>query len=276
MSLELHQSDALTYCQSLPDASVHTIITDPPYWTLEKWRSVGTTTRLSGGNPDYQTDAQKAAGNGWFSVISPEDLYALLCEFSRLLPKNGHAWLCADGETASYIQGYVRDGETGFGYVKSYPLLKLRSDGQGFRSGMGYHGRASHEHLVLCEKGRRAFPDANFADVFFAPWIGDSETRLCTPDGKPYPTAKPLSLGRRLVELSSLPGETVLDPFCGGGFAVAAAHQSGRNAIGVDIREYALSTTRRRAESAAASALPRVSMHQLPIHRNDCLSLWFG
>ncbi len=50
-----------------------------------------------------------------------------------------------------------------------------------------------------------------------------------------YPTQKPLALLERIIEASSNPGDVVLDPFCGCGTAIAAAHKLGRQWIGIDI-----------------------------------------
>jgi DNA modification methylase len=50
-----------------------------------------------------------------------------------------------------------------------------------------------------------------------------------------YPTQKPEALLDRIIEASSNPGETVLDPFCGCGTAIASAERLGRNWIGIDI-----------------------------------------
>ena len=50
-----------------------------------------------------------------------------------------------------------------------------------------------------------------------------------------YPTRKPLKLLERIVMASSNPGDLVLDPFCGCGTTVEAAHRMGRNWIGIDI-----------------------------------------
>ena len=52
-----------------------------------------------------------------------------------------------------------------------------------------------------------------------------------------YPTQKPLALLRRIIEVSSNPGELVLDPFCGSGTACVAAHQLDRRWLGIDIEE---------------------------------------
>ena len=50
-----------------------------------------------------------------------------------------------------------------------------------------------------------------------------------------YPTQKPVALLERIIRASSNEGDIVLDPFCGCGTAIAAAHKLGRNWIGIDI-----------------------------------------
>jgi site-specific DNA-methyltransferase (adenine-specific) len=50
-----------------------------------------------------------------------------------------------------------------------------------------------------------------------------------------YPTQKPEALLERVIEASSVEGDTILDPFCGCGTAVAVAERLGRHWIGIDI-----------------------------------------
>jgi DNA modification methylase len=52
-----------------------------------------------------------------------------------------------------------------------------------------------------------------------------------------FPTQKPLKLLERIIEISSLPGDVVLDAFCGCGTALVAAQNAGggRHWIGIDI-----------------------------------------
>jgi DNA modification methylase len=65
-----------------------------------------------------------------------------------------------------------------------------------------------------------------------------------------YPTQKPLALLERIVTASSNPGDIVLDPFCGCGTAVHAAHKLGRRWIGIDITYLAIGLIRRRMQDA--------------------------
>lgn len=55
-----------------------------------------------------------------------------------------------------------------------------------------------------------------------------------------YPTQKPLALLKRIIEASTLPGDVVLDPFCGCATTIAAAHELGRKWIGIDIAYHAV------------------------------------
>jgi len=65
-----------------------------------------------------------------------------------------------------------------------------------------------------------------------------------------YPTQKSLALLERIVNASSNPGDIVLDPFCGCGTAVHAAHKLGRRWIGIDITHLAIGLIRRRMQDA--------------------------
>jgi site-specific DNA-methyltransferase (adenine-specific) len=65
-----------------------------------------------------------------------------------------------------------------------------------------------------------------------------------------YPTQKPLALLERIVNVSSNPGDTILDPFCGCGTAIHAAQKLGRAWIGIDITHLAISLIERRLKDA--------------------------
>ncbi len=61
-----------------------------------------------------------------------------------------------------------------------------------------------------------------------------------------YPTQKPLTLLERIVKASSNEGDIVLDPFCGCGTALVAAHKLNRRWIGIDINYDAIEVTSKR------------------------------
>ncbi len=80
-----------------------------------------------------------------------------------------------------------------------------------------------------------------------------------------YPTQKPLALLERIVATSSNPGDMVLDPFCGCGTAVHAAHKLGREWIGIDITHLAIGLIRRRMEDAFPELKDKINVVGEPV-----------
>jgi adenine specific DNA methylase Mod len=61
-----------------------------------------------------------------------------------------------------------------------------------------------------------------------------------------YPTQKPQALLERIIVASSEEGDTILDPFCGCGTAVEAAHAKNRKWIGIDLTKIAIDVVKDR------------------------------
>ena len=95
-----------------------------------------------------------------------------------------------------------------------------------------------YESCFLCSKGRPK-------DLY--KWNKNLIVAKGVPgDRRIHPTEKPTSLLRVFVEASSLPGDTVLDPYMGSGSALVAALELSRKAIGIDIDERYVSATNER------------------------------
>ncbi len=91
-------------------------------------------------------------------------------------------------------------------------------------------GRVPRYKRYLDEQPGRSI-DAVWEDI--PPVQGQSKERTG------YPTQKPIALLERVVSMSSNPGDTVLDPFCGCATACVAAEKLDRQWIGIDISEKA-------------------------------------
>ena len=63
-----------------------------------------------------------------------------------------------------------------------------------------------------------------------------------------FDTQKPLALLERIIRASSNEGDIVLDPFCGCGTAIAAAHKFGRKWIGIDITHLSIALQKYRLQ----------------------------
>ncbi|HOC57961.1 MAG TPA: DNA methyltransferase [Verrucomicrobiota bacterium] len=75
----------------------------------------------------------------------------------------------------------------------------------------------------------------------------------------PYPTQKPVALLERIIKASSNPGDVVLDPFCGCGTTIDAAEKLGRQWIGIDITQLAISLIKNRLQDTYGSRMKFVT-----------------
>ncbi len=75
-------------------------------------------------------------------------------------------------------------------------------------------------------------------------WLGPRD-----PERLTYPTQKPEALLERIIRASSNEGDLVLDPFCGCGTAIAAAHKLGREWIGIDITHLSIALQKYRLQN---------------------------
>ena len=77
--------------------------------------------------------------------------------------------------------------------------------------------------------------------ALYSPWIKSFSTEKCG-----YATQKPLALLDRILRVSSNPGDLVLDPFCGSGTTLLAAHALDRRWIGIDANPVAITLAQSR------------------------------
>ena len=71
-------------------------------------------------------------------------------------------------------------------------------------------------------------------------WVDIIPLMRNTKERLGYPTQKPLKLLERIIAASSNPGDLVLDPFCGCGTTIVAAHNLDRRWPGIDISPVAI------------------------------------
>jgi site-specific DNA-methyltransferase (adenine-specific) len=242
MAHEIKLKAALDGLKDLEDESIDLVVTDPAYDTLEKWREMGTTTRLKD---------SASSSNAWFPTVSPEYLKECFEECYRVLKKNTHLYVMCDEETGDRMKPILK--EIGFNLRKSiiwHKVGKLKpincpscgtmvceqhSPGT---PGMGYPYRSQWEMVLLAEKGKRKPPeDKSIRNVLQFPWIKGKGA---------YPTEKPVELLEVFIRQSSSAGELVLDPFAGSGSTGEAAFKQGREFLGFDVEEKALDYFRQR------------------------------
>jgi len=224
----VYLGDAVEMLKSLDDESVDLCIFDPAYESLEKHRRQGTTTRLK---------HSKSSSNDWFQTFPNTAYFPLFEQLYRVMKRGTHVYMFCDEETRDVVVSGTKPQENfrypwemppiahaGFKYWKAIVWDKIHA-------GMGYHFRASYEFVLMLEKVERKGKHRKLNDL--GPRDVQRFQRLKGPNF--YPTEKPASLIKLLVQQSSNEGDVVLDMFAGSGVVGQVCRETGRRFLLGDL-----------------------------------------
>ncbi|TVR04599.1 MAG: site-specific DNA-methyltransferase [Spirochaetaceae bacterium] len=267
-------SGSATDLSALPDASVHLIVTSPPYPMISMWDDV-----FSAQDPAVGAALAASDGAGAFARMHAV-LDAAWAECVRVLRPGGI--LCVNvgdavrtiGESFRLYPNHARISQAlgGLG-LQALPLILWRKStnapnkfmGSGTLPG-GAYVTLEHEYVLVFRCGglrrftaeervarrRSAFfwEERNrwFSDVW--DFHGTRQNRDAPAAGRDRSGAFPLELAYRLICMFSICGDTVLDPFAGTGTTTLAAIAAGRHSIGVERDAHLVTEA---AERAVAS-----------------------
>ncbi len=153
-------------------------------------------------------------------------------KYYRYKDPDGRRWTSSD-----LMARGVRDGDSGKPWRGIDPAKR------------GNHWKFTVQRLdELVEEGRIYFPKKRGGVPRYKRYLDEMKGQLLQDiwmDIKPisahskerlgYPTQKPVELLERIINASSNPMDIVLDPFCGCGTSLVAAHNLKRRWIGIDI-----------------------------------------
>ncbi|MBD3202712.1 site-specific DNA-methyltransferase [Candidatus Woesearchaeota archaeon] len=246
--------------KELEDHSVDLMITSPPYPMIEMWDEM-----FSEQNPKIKEALNNKDGKTAFELMNQE-LDKVWDEVYRVLKPNGIACINIGDATrtvngdfklypnSSRIVSYCN--KIGFSSLPKILWKKTTNAPNKFMgSGMmppGAYVTLEHEYILIFRKGgKREFKKSDekinrressffweernvwFSDI----WEGLNGVLQKLKDEKirDRSAAYPFELAYRLVNMFSVKGDVVLDPFFGTGTTMLAAMASARNSIGVEI-----------------------------------------
>jgi site-specific DNA-methyltransferase (adenine-specific) len=240
----------------IPDASVHLIVTSPPYWNLKRYNaSEGQLGHIS----DYETFLTEIGKvfQECFRVLVPGG--RLVCvvgdvclsrrHFGRHVVFPLHADIC------------VMTRRLGCDNLNPIIWHKIANANYEVQNGTKFLGKPYEPNAIIkndiefilmqrkpggyrqptLEQRHLSKIDKQDYDAWFRQFwnITGASTRE-------HPAPFPLELASRLVRMFSFWGDTVLDPFCGTGTTMVAAIKWHRNSIGLEIdRDYCRLAARR-------------------------------
>lgn len=244
----------------MPDASVHLVVTSPPYWTLKEYAP---------GNP-----GQMGHFEDYEHFLT--ELDRVWAECKRVLVGGGRI-CCVVGDVCiprkrsgrhyvvplhSDIQVHARKlGLDCLQPILWHKIANGATEAEG--NGAGFYGKPYQpggiikndiEYILFLRKGGeyRTTPSLQKALSMLTreemkQWQRSIWTDLrgaSTRDGHPAPY--PVELAERLIKLFSFAGDRVLDPFAGTGSTSQAAIMAGRNSIANEIEPAYVEIARRR------------------------------
>jgi site-specific DNA-methyltransferase (adenine-specific) len=212
----LYCADCRDIIDRIADDSVQILITDPPYSSgaRQDAQRQGRGSMLRGIEDEdwFSHDAMTTWGFNWFirSVFT----------FARpKMTEGAHAYVFIDWRQTPNLYGMLE----ACGFRVNQCLVWAKEN-----PGMGSHWRSQHENIVFASKGTAApMLTRSLGSVLRSPSV--------PPLKKFHPTQKPAGLIQTILD--AIPGDLVLDPFCGSGSTLVAAKTCRRKAIGVEIEE---------------------------------------
>jgi DNA modification methylase len=257
--------DAICWLDTVPDDSLHAIVTDPPYGVLEYEEKNHHKLRAGRGGvwripPSF--DGAKRRPLPRFTVLSREDLFGLQAFFSaladcalRVLVPGGHVFIASNPLLSSLTFHAFQNA----GFEKRGEIIRLVQTLRGGYKPKGAEGefpeisvmpRSCWEPWGIFRKpfegtvaqnlrrwgtgGLRRLPGGEpLRDV-----IPCSPTRGREKEIAPHPSLKPQRFLRQIVRASLPLGIGIIyDPFAGSASTLAAAAAVGYRAIGTDRDE---------------------------------------
>jgi DNA modification methylase len=245
--------------KQIPDKSVHLIITSPPYPMIEMWDDI-----FSKQDPEIKLLLEADEGLKTFFRMH-ELLNCTWDECDRILIDNG--FICINiGDATRTINNnfHLFSNHTqiinyflGKGYTVLPDILwrkQSNAPNKFMGSGMypaGAYVTYEHEYVLVFRKGgKRLFKgdskrlrqkSAYFweeRNVWFSDlWEikGTSQVITASKTSRERSAAFPFEIPYRLVNMYSIEGDTILDPFVGLGTTNLACMAAKRNSIGVEI-----------------------------------------
>lgn len=212
----LHHGDCIEVMADLPDGSVTTVLTDPPYSSggrRENSRSLRKSMNRSMDDDEWiRGDAMST--NGFTYLLR-------MCgiQWRRVLVPGGHVLSFIDWRMAGILAAALETAD-----LRQHPILVWDKQ----RLGMGAVFRNQHEFIVHMSSGNPLAPQRrDVPNVLRFPSVRDGD----------HPTEKPGILLETLLSVVTPPKGIVLDPFAGSGSSLYAARALGHKAIGVEADE---------------------------------------
>jgi site-specific DNA-methyltransferase (adenine-specific) len=226
--LRIYQGDCLEILQNIPASSVDLVFADPPYF-------------LSNGGITCHAGKMVSVNKGsWDKSNGPDANHAFnkswLAACQRVLKPNGAIWVSGTAHVIHSV-GFAMQ-QLGFKLLNDISWVKPNPP-PNLSCRYFTHATETIIWAAKDKKSRHTFhyklmKETNRGKQMKSVWEIKPPETWEKKFGK-HPTQKPVALLERILLASSDEGDTVLDPFLGGGTTLLTAFRLSRHAIGCDL-----------------------------------------
>lgn len=247
---------------TLPDESVHLIVTSPPYWTLKEYRESEGQMGHIADYDEFLRELDKVWAKCFAALVPGGRLVCVVGDVCLSRKKN-------DGRhTVVPLHASIQEHCREIGYDNLAPIIWHKianavfeaSGNGGSFLGKPYEPNAVIKNdieFILMQRKPGGYRSPTFAarilsvigDENHKLWFNQIWTGVTGASTRHHPAPYPLELAERLIRMFSFVGDTVLDPFLGTGTTMVAAMRHGRNCIGYEIDPTYASYARKRVAS---------------------------
>ena len=225
----------------LPDNSIHLMVTSPPYNVGKQYDADLTMDEYRAFLKRVWSETKRVLAPGGRACINVANLGR-----KPYIPL--HAFIVQD----MLALGFLMRGEVIWNKAASgSPSTAWGS----WRSAKNPTLRDVHEYILIFSKSRFGRPDCGRASTVGRDEFLEFTKSVWTFGAEParkigHPAPFPLELPRRLIELYTFAGDTVLDPFMGSGQTAIAALKAGRHYVGYETDASYVELAERRIAAA--------------------------
>ncbi|MCC8410484.1 site-specific DNA-methyltransferase [Mucilaginibacter sp. UR6-1] len=277
--------------ESINDRTVNLIVTSPPYPMIEMWDEIM-------GKQNQAIVNAQAVSNGSLSFeLMHQELDKIWTQLERVLAPGGFACINIGDATRTINENFslynnhsrIVSSFIKLGFTNMPNIIwrkQTNAPNKFMGSGMlpaGAYVTLEHEWILIFRKGgKRIFKTDDAKEkrresAFFWEerniWFSDlwdlkgTKQKIQSAESRNRSAAYPFELPYRLINMYSVKGDTVLDPFLGTGTTTLAAIASERNSIGVEIDSSFVKIVDENVSNAAPAQLNRYIQNRIEQHK---------
>lgn len=259
--------------RDLATASVHLVVTSPPYWTLKDYRD---SEGQMGHIEDYEEflgELDKVWAHCFRALVPGGRLICVVGDVCLSRRKNNGR------HTVIPLHASIQEHCRKLGFDNLAPIIwhKISNAVHEVENGSSFLGKPYEPNsvikndieFILMERKHGGYRTPDLPTRVLSVISGENHKRwfqqiwtgVTGASTRSHPAPYPMEMAQRLIRMFSFVGDTVLDPFLGTGTTTVAAAAVGRNSVGFEIDEYYFDLAHKRIANETSLLFSRTTIN---------------